>query len=95
MAVPNFQEFFDPLLRFAADGEVHTVGEAREALAAQMGISDEDRSEMLPSGTQSKFDNRVAWAKSYFVQAKVLESPSRGRLKITDRGRELLAQNNP
>jgi restriction system protein len=94
MAVPNFQEFFDPLLRFAADGEVHTVGEAREALANIMSISEEDRAELLPSGNQSKFDNRVAWAKSYFVQAKVLESPSRGRLKITVRGRDLLAQNH-
>lgn len=94
MAVPNFQEFFYPLLRFAADGEIHTVGEARESLAASMGISEEDRAELLPSGVQSKFDNRVAWAKSYFVQAKVLESPSRGKLRITERGKELLAQNH-
>lgn len=92
MAVPNFQEFFLPLLQFAADGEIHTVNEAREALAASMEISGEDRSELLPSGTQSKFDNRTAWAKSYFVQAKVLESPSRGRLRITERGKELLGQ---
>jgi len=94
MAVPNFQEFFFPLLRFAADGEVHTVGDAREALARSMAISDDDRAELLPSGGQSKFDNRVAWAKSYFVQAKVLESPSRGKLRITERGKELLAENH-
>jgi len=37
-------------------------------------------------------DNRVAWAKSYFVQAKVLESPKRAHFKITERNRELLAQ---
>jgi restriction system protein len=59
-----------------------------------MGIAEEDRAELLPSGTQSKFDNRVAWAKSYFVQAKVLESPSRGKLRITERGLELIAQNH-
>lgn len=94
MAVPNFQEFFLPLLQFAADGEVHSVGDAREALAASMDISEEDRGELLPSGVQSKFDNRIAWAKSYFVQAKVLESPSRGKLQITQRGKELLGQNH-
>jgi restriction system protein len=44
---------------------------------------------MLPSGTQSKFDNRIAWAISYLVQANVLERPKRAFFKITDRGREL------
>jgi hypothetical protein len=39
-----------------------------------MNIADADLREMLPSGTQTKFDNRIAWAKSYFVQANVLES---------------------
>ena len=94
MAVPNFQSFFLPLLEFASDGEEHSIQEAREALALSMNISERDRAEPLPSGTQSKFDNRIAWAKSYFVQAKVFESPRRGRLKITDRGKELLQQGN-
>lgn len=92
MAVPDFQSFFRPLLEVAADGEEHTLKEAREKIATQFKLSDEDLSELLPSGTQTKFDNRVAWAKSYFVQAKVLESPKRAHFRITDRGRELLAQ---
>jgi restriction system protein len=57
-----------------------------------MNPSEADLAELLPSGTQTKFDNRVAWAKSYFVQAKVLESTRRGYFRITDRGRELLAK---
>lgn len=92
MAVPDFQSFFRPLLEVAADGEEHTLKEARERIAAKFKLSNDDLSEMLPSGTQTKFDNRVAWAKSYFVQAKVLESPKRAHFKITDRGRKLLAQ---
>ena len=55
-----------------------------------MALSEEDLKERLPSGLQTKFDNRIAWAKSYFVQAKVLMSPRRGYFLITDRGRELL-----
>jgi restriction system protein len=54
-----------------------------------MALSEADMGELLPSGTQTKFDNRVAWAKSYFVQAKVLDSPRRGYFRITPRGREL------
>jgi len=92
MAVPDFQSFFKPMLELAADGEEHSLKEAREKIAVDFELSEDELAEMLPSGTQTKFDNRVAWAKSYFVQAKVLESPKRAHFKITDRGRELLRQ---
>jgi len=92
MAVPDFQSFFRPLLEVAADGEEHSLKEAREKIAVDFNLTEEELSELLPSGTQTKFDNRVAWAKSYFVQAKVLESSKRAHFKITDRGRQLLAQ---
>lgn len=92
MAVPDFQSFFRPLLEFASDGEEHSTAEAREALKTAMNISEEDLTELLPSGRQTKYENRINWAKSYSVQAKLLESPKRGRFRITNRGRELLAQ---
>jgi len=92
MGVPDFQSFFRPLLELASDGDEHSLAEARSVIADQMELSEEELAEMLPSGTQSKFYNRVAWAKSYFVQAKVLESTSRGHFRTTKRGRELLEQ---
>lgn len=90
MAVPDFQSFFKPLLEIAADGKEHSIKEARELIATKMNISEEDVKELLPSGIQTKFDNRIAWAKSYFVQAKVLEAPRRAYFRITERGLELL-----
>jgi len=90
MAVPDFQSFFKPLLEIAADGNEHSLKTSRELIAEKMMISAEDLKELLPSGNQTKFDNRVAWAKTYFVQAKVLESPKRGYFRITDRGHDLL-----
>jgi restriction system protein len=95
MAVPDFQSFFKPLLELAGDGKEHSVREAREIIARNMTLSEPDLAELLPSGTQTKFDNRVAWAKSYFVQAKILESTRRGYFRITDRGRVLLAKGYP
>lgn len=92
MAVPDFQAFFKPLLDIASDGNEHSIKEARERIAKDFNLSEEDLNEKLPSGTQTKFDNRVAWAKSYFVQSKVLESPRRAHFKITDRGKKLHAQ---
>ncbi len=89
MAVPDFQSFFKPLLDLAADGNDHSIQEARQVLAKSMAIPKADLEEPLPSGIQTKFENRVAWAKSYFIQAKVLESPRRSYFRITPRGMEL------
>jgi len=92
MAVPDFQSFFKPLLEMAADGKEHSMKEAREFIARTMNLSEEDMKEPLPSGAQTKYDNRVAWAKSYFVQAKVLEAPRRAYFRITDRDLDLLKE---
>ncbi len=89
MAIPDFQSFFKPLLDIASDGREHSIKEARERIAEAMNLSDGDLSEILPSGIQTKFENRVAWAKSYLIQARILEATRRGCFQITDRGREL------
>lgn len=92
MAIPDFQSFFKPLLDVAADGKEHSIKEAREKIAAKLKLNKEDLSEMLSSGYQTKFENRIAWAKSYFVQAKIFESPRRAYFQITERGKSLLSQ---
>ena len=38
-------------------------------VAPVLGVSDEDRQVMLPSGTQALFTNRVAWAITHMTQA--------------------------
>lgn len=92
MAVPDFQSFFLPILRLASDGMEHSIQEAREVIAKQMELTAEDLNDLLPSGTQTKFDNRIAWAKSYLLQAKALEAPKRAYFRITSRGQDLLKQ---
>ena len=95
MPVPDFQSFMLPLLKLAADHEEHTKSDASDALAQHFNIIDADRKEMLPSGRQTRFDNRIAWAIVYLKKAKFLESTRRGRFKITDRGFEILKSNPP
>ncbi len=63
MPIPKFHVFMLPLLRFAADGAEHRLADARAHLANFFGLSAEDRKELLPSGGQSRFDNRVTWAR--------------------------------
>lgn len=86
MAVPDFQSLMLPLLQLAGDGREHTSSEAIEALAQQFRLSDADRRELLPSGKQSKFVNRVGWAATYLRKTKLLEGAGRGRFRITQRG---------
>jgi restriction system protein len=90
MSVPDFQSFLLPLLRLAGDGREHSLADARRALASEFKLSQADQEELLPSGRQSRFANRVAWAKSYLQQAGLLVTPRRGYLCISHRGQEVL-----
>ena len=72
MAVPGYQEFMLPLLKIAADGKEHSISDAAETLAAQMGVSIEDQELMLPSGTQTRYYNRVTWAVTYLTKSLLM-----------------------
>lgn len=91
MAVPDYQSLMLPLLRFAAQKETEiSTSEAVEALAKELGLTEDDLKEMLPSGIQATFVNRVGWASTYMKKAGLLEATRRGFYKITDRGKDLL-----
>jgi restriction system protein len=79
-----------PLLEVAADGKVHSLAETRPLLAAEFNLRMADQEELLPSGRQPRFANRVAWAKVYLQQAGLLLSPRRGWFPISDLGQRLL-----
>ncbi|MGH7405548.1 MAG: restriction endonuclease [Candidatus Methylomirabilales bacterium] len=93
MAIPDYQSIMLPLLRFAADGNEHSLREAIEGLAEKFRLSEAERKELLPSGQQPTFDNRVAWARTYMSKAGLLEPTRRGYFRITQRGRDVLAKN--
>ena len=81
------------MLELAADGRDHTAAESYKAMARQFKLSDADREQLVPSGRQPTYQNRVAWARSYLTKAGLLESPARGVFRLTDRGREVLKEN--
>ena len=86
MAIPDFQTIMLPLLNLARDGKERSLAESRDALAELFGLTDEERLELLPSGTQPVFNNRVAWASIYLQRAGLLKRPQRGIYQITERG---------
>lgn len=81
-----------PLLRLTRDGAEHPFRDVVDALAKDFQLSDEERSELLPSGTAHVFGSRVGWARSYLKQAGLLEAPKRGVFRITAEGQALLAK---
>lgn len=95
MTIPDYQTLMLPVLKLAADGKEHKFSHAVDALADQFALSQEERNDLLPSGSQAVFNNRVGWARSYLKQAGLLGSPKRGFFVITSKGQELLANNPP
>lgn len=93
MAIPDYQTCMLPFLRFLADGAEHTLREAEDNLAEHFKLTPAERSELLPSGQQGIFKNRIGWARTYLKKAALLESPKRGVFKIAERGLKTLASN--
>lgn len=93
MSIPDFQQIMLPILKSVQDGQEHHIQDVIEKTAMMLRLTEEERSHRLPSGYQTTFDNRVGWARTYLKKAGLLKSPSRGILQITDRGKEVLAQN--
>lgn len=93
MAIPDFQTIMLPLLRYAADSKIHHIHDAVTYLAKEFNLSEEELSELLPSGQQPIFYNRVGWARTYLKKAKLLSDPNRGYFQITERGFKVLQEN--
>ncbi len=93
MAIPDFQSIMLPLLQTAADGAEHIQHEINTKLAEFYQLTDAERSEMLPSAKQARFDNRVGWARSYLQKAGLMEGTGRARFRITPRGIDVLRKN--
>jgi restriction system protein len=90
MSIPDYQTLMLPLLKAAADGSEHRIGDITEQLAQQFHLTQDERQQLLPSGMQTSFANRVGWAKSYLVQAGLLEATKRAHFRITNRGHDVL-----
>jgi restriction system protein len=89
MSIPDYQSLMLPVLLESLIGEMR-VGEVVDKLAEKLGLTPEERAELLPSGKQTIFSNRVHWAKTYLGKAGLIESTRRGHFKITPRGQKVI-----
>lgn len=88
--MPNWEGFMIPTLKVMSDGEIRHWREFQPLVADEVSLTDEQRREMLPSGSQVKYKNRIGWAVSFMTNVGALTRPKRGHYQVTDAGRELV-----
>lgn len=93
MAIPDYQTCMLPFLRFLGDRKEHSLRDAEESLGKHFELTAAERAELLPSGQQGIFRNRIGWARTYLKKACLIEAPKRGVFKITERGLKILSAN--
>ena len=93
MPIPDYQTLMLPLLTQVADGQEHKYRDLIELLATKFNITEDERKELLASGHQPIFDNRVGWAKTYLKKAGLIDSPKRATFIITQLGQDILKAN--
>ncbi len=93
MSIPDYQSVMLPLLKLAGDGKIHEINIATEELADYFNLNEQERKELLPSGKQATFANRVGWARTYLKKARLIEYTSRGHFQITELGKSILNEN--
>lgn len=93
MAIPKYDELMKPMLETIGDGKQYTMKSLERLLADKENLTGAELQEMLPSGRQTVFKNRVGWAKTYLKKAGLIDSPARATVIITDAGRKVLSEN--
>ena len=90
MPIPKYYEMHKLLLELIRDGQMHSLKELKEKMAAHFNLDAEALAELLPSGRQTVFTNRIGWACTYLKKAKLIDSPARAMFVITKQGLDVL-----
>lgn len=91
--IPKYFEMHKPILQLLSDGKSHTLKEIKAAVIDTFHLSEDDLAQVLPSGRQTYFGNRIGWARTYLKKAGLIESPSKGIFCITQEGQKVVQEN--
>ena len=91
--IPKYEKIMLPFLKYLADGKEHSLSDTHDALAKQFELTNDELRELLPSGRQTVFRNRVGWARTYLKKSGLLTAPKRAHFQISDKGLSLLKEN--
>ena len=95
MTISNYQDFMEPVLKCFLNFENGAkITELYDDVANILKISEEEKNQLLQSGRQTIFNNRLNWAITYMNKAGLLERIDRGFYKITKTGIDALNSGN-
>lgn len=90
MGLPKYYEMYSYFLSAIQDEKIHSLKEVKNFISQALHLSAEELTELLPSGNQAIFDNRVGWTRTYLNKAGLISVPSRAHFLITPEGKSLL-----
>lgn len=92
MPIPDYETLMLPFLKFLGDKKEHSLNEALEYIYKTFNLTEKEKKELLPSGTDLIINNRVRWAILYLKRAGLLESAKKGSYRITETGLKVLLE---
>ena len=93
MEFPTYEDLMLPILRILQDERKYSFSELVDSLAKEFQLSDEQKEKLLPSGQQTRLQNRTGWSRTHLKKAGLVEYVSRGIYKITPKGLTVLQEN--
>jgi len=93
MVVPKFDELFTTFLDYIKDEKEYNINDVVDYLAGVFNISEEERNKRYKQSGNLIFSNKVGWARLYLNKAGFIESPRRGKIKITKKGITIISTN--
>lgn len=93
MAIPGYQKFMFPILKFLYDGQTKSRTSIFNAMSKTFKLTTQQLNETLPSQTQPTYKNRIGWAITYLKKAGLLISSTRANFQITDEGKKIVDNN--
>ena len=94
MPIPKFDELFNDVLEFLSDKQEYKTRDVKEILSNKLDLTDEERQQLIPSGTETVIKNRISWSITSLKKAGYVESKKWGSVNITELGLKE-HQNNP
>ena len=90
VAVPKYDDFYGVLLKFLADGAIHSVEACQNFVRDEMNLTDADIAEPKSDG-QLKWLARIEWCLVTLEKSGLIRSQD-AQYQITDAGRKLSAE---
>lgn len=92
VVVPKFYEFIPDILSYLSDGVERSNKEIYTAVAARSALSPKQMKQLMSNRRRLVYVDRISWGLTYLKQWGAVESPGRGRQKISDEGKKLANQ---